>query len=86
LFLFLAAFCFAFSSRPAAATPVTYTYNQGISGSLTLSAGLADDFVGFVTPTSLSFADGGLTISSSETLFQSLIAPLPFVTTKNELN
>jgi hypothetical protein len=68
LFLFLAASCFAFSSRPAVATPVTYTYNQGISGSMTLSAGLADGFAGFVTPTSFSFTDGGLTITSAESL------------------
>ncbi|MFZ0335028.1 MAG: hypothetical protein WAN10_02725 [Candidatus Acidiferrales bacterium] len=68
LFLFLAASCFAFSSRLAVATPVTYTYNQGISGSMTLSTGLADDFTGFVTPTSFSFTDGGLTITSAESL------------------
>ena len=66
LFLFLASFCLAFGSRPAVATPVTYNYNQGVSGSLTLPSALADDFTGFVSPTSFSFTDGGLTISSAE--------------------
>ncbi|MFZ0640107.1 MAG: hypothetical protein WA020_07560 [Candidatus Acidiferrales bacterium] len=63
---FLAACCLIFCSRLAFANPVTYTYNQDISGSFTVPSSLGDNFEGFVTPASFSFTDGSLTISSGE--------------------
>jgi len=68
-------------ARPAFANPVTYTYTGnpftsfsgltcptvcGLSGSFTVSSALGDNFNGIVTPTSFSFTDGSLTISSAD--------------------
>jgi hypothetical protein len=64
-----------FCGKSAFATPVTYTYSGAtctpacsISGSFTLSAALGDNFAGFINPSSFSFMDGGLTISSADSL------------------
>ncbi|MGC1108058.1 MAG: hypothetical protein WA876_16130 [Candidatus Acidiferrales bacterium] len=67
--LLLAACCFILCGSPAFATPVTYDYSSsGISGSVTVSAALGDNFLGFISPTAFSFMDGSLTITSSEIL------------------
>jgi hypothetical protein len=72
--LFLAVFLL-FCGKSAFATPVTYTYSGAtctpacsISGSFTLSAALGDNFAGFINPSSFSFTDGSLTISSADAL------------------
>jgi hypothetical protein len=64
-------------------TALTYTYSGNffsyhddlscppdcaISGSFTVSSALGHNFKGFIVPTSFSFTDGNLTISSGETL------------------
>lgn len=69
--LLFTASCLFLLARPVLATPVTYVYtysSTNISGSFTVSSALGDNFVGFIAPADFSFTDGGLTISSADTL------------------
>lgn len=67
--LLLAACSLIVYGKPAFATPVIYSYSSSnISGSFVVTGSLGDNFTGFITPTSFSFTDGGLSISSNETL------------------
>lgn len=61
--------CLALFAKPASATPVLYTYtSSNIFGSFTVSSTLGDNFAGFIAPTTFTFSDNGLTISSNENL------------------
>lgn len=64
-----AACCLFFFARPALATPVTYAYaSSDVSGSFTLSSALGDNFSGYVAPSSFTFSDASLSVTSASSL------------------